>query len=404
MTYSLLATGFLKSAGGVLLAVLILLAMITIHEFGHYLVGKKLGFRITEFSIGFGPALYQKRSKRSGELFALRLIPLGGYCAFDGEDETDESDEVDEKSTNAENDGGMSAAKIETKKRTDEAEEDVAEVYPTPQGARFNEQAPWKRILVLLAGATMNYLLALCLIFVMFGGLGRPLYRVEKLFAATEETQTVTEGLEVGDVVKKIDGKNVYMITDYISEINGKKQGDAVAVTVLRDGKEQTVALTLVADADIQSMTDTGTLLRALGVQEMRTVTVRGGFFETIGNAFAYSFKLAGTVLQSLGELLTGKLAITDMGGPVTTIKVTAQASASGLLSFLNIAALIGVNLAVFNLLPVPALDGCKIIFCLIEWLRGKPVNRKVESIIHFVGIIFLFGFAILVDVLQWIL
>lgn len=399
MTYSLLATGFLKSAGGVLLAVLILLAMITIHEFGHYLVGKKLGFRITEFSIGFGPALYQKRSKRSGELFALRLIPLGGYCAFDGEDETDEANEVDEKSTNIENDGGMSATKAETEERTD-----AAEAYPTPQGARFNEQAPWKRILVLLAGATMNYLLALCLIFVMFGGLGRPLYRVEKLFAATEETQTVTGGVEVGDVVKKIDGKNVYMITDYISEINGKKQGDTVAVTVLRDGSERTVSLTLVADADIQSMTDTSTLLRAMGVQEMRTVTVRGGFFETIGNAFAYSFKLAGTVLQSLGELLTGKLSITDMGGPVTTIKVTAQASASGLLSFLNIAALIGVNLAVFNLLPVPALDGCKIIFCLIEWLRGKPVNRKVESIIHFVGIIFLFGFAILVDVLQWIL
>lgn len=399
MTYSLLATGFLKSAGGVLLAVLILLAMITIHEFGHYLVGKKLGFRITEFSIGFGPALYQKRSKRSGELFALRLIPLGGYCAFDGEDETDEADEIDEKSTNIENDGGMSATKSETEEQTD-----AAEAYPTPQGARFNEQAPWKRILVLLAGATMNYLLALCLIFVMFGGLGRPLYRVEKLFAATEETQTVTGGVEVGDVVKKIDGKNVYMITDYISEINGKKQGDTVAVTVLRDGSERTVSLTLVADADIQSMTDTSTLLRAMGVQEMRTVTVRGGFFETIGNAFAYSFKLAGTILQSLGELLTGKLSITDMGGPVTTIKVTAQASASGMLSFLNIAALIGVNLAVFNLLPVPALDGCKIIFCLIEWLRGKPVNRKVESIIHFVGIIFLFGFAILVDVLQWIL
>lgn len=399
MTYSLLATGFLKSAGGVLLAVLILLAMITIHEFGHYLVGKKLGFRITEFSIGFGPALYQKRSKRSGELFALRLIPLGGYCAFDGEDETDEEDEANEKSTNIENDESMSATKAETEERID-----AAEAYPTPQGARFNEQVPWKRILVLLAGATMNYLLALCLIFVMFGGLGRPLYRVEKLFAATEETQTVTGGVEVGDVVKKIDGKNVYMITDYISEINGKKQGDTVAVTVLRDGSERTVSLTLVADADIQSMTDTSTLLRAMGVQEMRTVTVRGGFFETIGNAFAYSFKLAGTVLQSLGELLTGKLSITDMGGPVTTIKVTAQASASGLLSFLNIAALIGVNLAVFNLLPVPALDGCKIIFCLIEWLRGKPVNRKVESIIHFVGIIFLFGFAILVDVLQWIL
>jgi regulator of sigma E protease len=89
------------------------------------------------------------------------------------------------------------------------------------------------------------------------------------------------------------------------------------------------------------------------------------------------------------------------VGGPVTTIKVTSEAAASGLLSFLNIAALIGVNLAVFNLLPVPALDGCKVIFCIIEWIRKKPVNRKVEAMIHFIGIIFLLGFAVLVDLLQ---
>ena len=107
--------------------------------------------------------------------------------------------------------------------------------------------------------------------------------------------------------------------------------------------------------------------------------------------------------MRSLGELLTGKLGLNAMGGPVTTISVTAQAASSGLLQFLNIAALIGVNLAVFNLLPIPALDGCKVIFCLIEWIRKKPVNRKVETLIHFIGIIALFGFAILVDILQWI-
>ena len=89
------------------------------------------------------------------------------------------------------------------------------------------------------------------------------------------------------------------------------------------------------------------------------------------------------------------------MGGPVTTIQVTSEAAASGVGSFLNIASFIGVNLAVFNLLPIPALDGCKVVFCLIEWIRRKPVNRKVEAIIHFVGIIVLFGFAILVDLLK---
>ena len=128
---------------------------------------------------------------------------------------------------------------------------------------------------------------------------------------------------------------------------------------------------------------------------------VKGGFFETVGTSFAYSWKIGGTVLRSLGELLTGKLGMDAMGGPVTTIKVTSDAASSSLMSFLNIAALIGVNLAVFNLLPVPALDGCKVVFCLIEWIRRKPVNRKVEAWIHFAGIVFLFGFAILVDLLQ---
>ena len=106
-------------------------------------------------------------------------------------------------------------------------------------------------------------------------------------------------------------------------------------------------------------------------------------------------------MLRSLGELFTGKLGMEAVGGPVTTIKVTSEVASSGFSSFLSIAALIGVNLAVFNLLPVPALDGSKVVFCLIEWIRKKPVNRNVEAMIHFIGIIFLFGFAILVDVLQ---
>ena len=117
-----------------------------------------------------------------------------------------------------------------------------------------------------------------------------------------------------------------------------------------------------------------------------------------------YSFKLGGSVLRSLGELITGKIGIKAMGGPVTTISVTAEAATNGFASFLNIAALIGVNLAVFNLLPVPALDGCKVIFCIIEWIRKKPINRKVETIINLVGIIFLLGFAVLVDLLHFIL
>lgn len=392
----------MKSIGGVLLAVVILLAMVTIHEFGHYVAGKILGFKINEFSVGFGPAVFKKRSKKTGELFALRIVPLGGYCAFDGEDEDDEPEEQKtEEQPFTEMTAGTENPDTAIRK-SDEAQEE----YPEPQGKRFNDQPPWKRIIVLLAGATMNYILAVFLIVLMFACVGRPLYKVVEEnpnAEPTPETAVIenTNGLQTDDIILKINGKNVYMITDYMDILDGKEAGDSVDVTVLRGGEKISVEMILAIDADIKNLSDTNTLLHSMGIYGLYTVTEKQGFFENVGHSFAYSVKIGGTVLRSLGELLTGKLGLDAMGGPVTTIKVTSQAASSGLLSFLNIAAFIGVNLAVFNLLPIPALDGCKVIFCIIEWIRKKPVNRKVEAMIHFIGIIFLFGFAILVDLLQ---
>ena len=399
-------TDIMKSLGGILLAVGILLAMVTIHEFGHYIAGKLLGFKINEFSVGFGPAIFKKRSKKTGELFALRIIPLGGYCAFDGEDEyEDEPKNIPEKTTEEpfaelvvnpekmEKDEGRYAL---NEKKVDE------DVYPEPKGERFNEQPPWKRIIVLIAGATMNYLLALVLLVTMFTCIGRPLYRVIKLPESKTATMAIDGSIEVGDIIEKIDGKNMYMITDYMDVLQGKKAGESVAVSVIREGKSVEVTMTLQQDANFVNMSDTGTLLQTMGIASLHSTTVKPAFFEGIGNSFAYSFKLGEMVLRSLGELLTGKLGLEAVGGPITTIQVTSQAASSSLLSFLNIAGFIGVNLAVFNLLPIPALDGCKVIFCIVEWIRKKPINRKIETIIHLIGIVVLFGFAILVDVLRF--
>lgn len=393
----------MKSIGGVVLAVVILLVMVTIHEFGHYIAGKILGFKINEFAVGFGPAILKKRSKKTGELFALRIIPLGGYCAFDGEDEYEE----EEKSQTTEeppfeeisqNEGG----KVEAKS---------VDEYPEPTGARFNDQPPWKRIIVLVAGATMNYLLALVLILVMFASYGC----IHSYIAVYEGKQVETPAFEeerIGykDIVLSVDGKDIYLVSDYIDALTGKKSGESVEIEILRkdengDWQYKAFAYALQADCECKNMTDTAPALLALGLDAetfaFASVTLREGFFQTLGASFVYSGKIGSTVLRSLGELITGKLGLSAMGGPVTTISVTAQAASASFLSFLNIASFIGVNLAVFNLLPVPALDGCKVIFCIIEWIRKKPLNRKVETIIHFVGIIFLFAFAILVDLLQ---
>ena len=400
--YNLLAfADVMKSVGGVVLAVMILLVMVSIHEFGHYVAGKILNFKINEFSVGFGPAIFKKRSKKTGELFALRVIPLGGYCAFDGEDdfetETKPSETAEEQNGTeifADVTGNENVQLIE-KDETIEAEK--ADEYPEPKGLRFNDQAPWKRIIVLVAGATMNYLLALLLIILMFATLGQPMYKI----AEPREGKTMSAVYEVGDIIESIDGQNVYMITDYMDALSGKKAGDTVTVGVIRGNSRVELELNLEMDANFVNMSDTGRLLGALGLDGLYTVTVQHGFFDTLGRSVAYSWKIGGTVLRSLGELLTGKLGLDAMGGPVTTITVTAQAASSSTLQFLNIASLIGVNLAVFNLLPVPALDGSKVVFCLIEWIRKKPINRNVETIIHFIGLIVLFGFAILVDLLR---
>lgn len=437
MTYLLLSfASFMQGLGGVLLAVLILLIMVTIHEFGHFLAGKALGFKITEFSVGFGPAIFKKRSKKTGELFALRCIPLGGYCAFDGEDwedeeeptqKTDEGEQTEiteplfaefDSQANAESqtadNANESATNEPTVAQSEPLENEKQEefVYPEPKGKKFNEQPPWKRIIVLAAGAIMNYLLALVFLIIMTASYGVPMCMVMPHEFKNDRDMVVphasweTSTLSGRDILLSIDGTPIDMYTDCIDALEGKTQGQSVTARVLRyksadEGwQEKEVQLILGADGSFKDIADVDTLSKAMGL-DVYTTTLKRDFWHTIGGAFDYSFEMGTAVLRSLGELLTGGLGLDAMGGPITTITTTAQAASASPFSFLYMASFIGVNLAVFNLLPVPALDGCKIIFCLIEWIFKKPVNRKVETIIHFVGIIVLFGFAILVDLLQ---
>ena len=383
----------MKSIGGGVLAVVILLVMVTVHEFGHYLAGRILNFKINEFSVGFGPALFKKRSKKTGVQFALRVIPLGGYCAFDGEDDLGEEKPAEKPFE-------------EYEQSTEPQDEPKSEQRVEPKGERFTDQAPWKRIIVLIAGATMNYLFALVLIAVMFVSVGRPAFEVKVEYPPEVSSQQVllapTEApLQTGDIVLEVDGRKVYMFSDFQDALDGKKQGERLQLTVLRDGQEQSVILELIADADIKSLSDSNGFFRATGLYGLYTRSAKEGFWDMAGGTFTYSFKIGGVVLRSLGELLTGKLGLETMGGPITTITQTSSAVSQGFGSFLMICALIGVNLAVFNLLPIPALDGCKVIFCIIEWIRKKPVNRKVETIIHLVGILFLFAFANFVDLVH---
>ncbi len=393
------------TVGSVALAVLMLLVMITVHEFGHYVAGKILRFKIDEFSIGFGPALFKRKSKKTGELFALRLIPLGGYCAFAGEDGLEE----DKKKQEAEPFGELKeepAAPQEPVAAEEKKEEDKL--------GYFTRKKPWQRIIVLLAGAFMNYVLAVLLIITCFFAYGQTMNKITGI-APTENSAELTYSFQEGDILLKVAGRNIYMATDIASAINYKKAGDMVEFLVGRDGKEEKISIMLREDVVVKNSSAMSTVWKALGVgiEEredgkkyfmLTDEAYRFGFFETLGRSFAYSGKIAGSIFRVLGELLTGKIGISSLGGPVTTITTTSKIVSMGFRYFLEIAGFIGVNLAVFNLLPIPALDGSKVVFTLIEWVRGKPISRKVEAIIHGVGFILLLGFAVLVDILQFVL
>ncbi len=355
--------------GYVLLAVLILLVMITVHELGHFIAGKILGFSIEEFSIGFGPHIFQKE-KKNGEKFSVRIFPLGGYCAFTGEDK----DDSDPKA--------------------------------------FNNQKPLKRIIVLISGVLMNYILALLIIFIMFSAYGRNslvTFKTDK-----DSSYSVEQSFKDYDAILKINGKNVYMSTDIMSALEGKKQGDKVNFTLYRNGSIGDYKITLRGDADFKNVEDVKTLYSVLGVyyQEdsegnitdsgFRQTFIKTGFFDRIGMTFEYSFKLASSIFVVIGQLFSGALGLNSVGGTLTTVKVTAKTiQTGGIRYFLNISAFIGVNLAVFNILPIPALDGSRVVFTFIEWIRKKPINRKVENIIHTVGFILILLFAVLVDLQQ---
>ncbi len=357
--------------GYVLLAVLVLLVMITVHEFGHYIAGKIFGFGIDEFAIGFGPKVFSKKLK-SGEVFSLRALPIGGFCAFKGEDE----DSDDPKA--------------------------------------FNNKKPWQRIIVLISGALMNYLLALVLIIIMFSAWGQPALMTYKI--QPEPTGITAENSFVErDIIIKANGKNVYLATDLIKALDGYERGEQIPFTVRRAGENVDILVTLRDDTNFDNIEEMPKLYSALGIVfetdeesgeiisgELYSTWVKLGFFQATGRSFEYSFKLAGTIFTILGQLITGALGIGSLGGTVTTIAVTADAIKIGGARYLfNIASLIGVNLAVFNLLPFPALDGSRVVFTIIEWIRRKPLNRKVESIIHAVGLVLLLVFAVVIDLQQ---
>lgn len=374
----------------VILAIVILLSMIVIHELGHYVAGKIFKFKINEFSIGFGPQIFSKTNKKTGEKFSLRMIPLGGYCAFEDENGLD----AEEKN----------AEYVDPDEVFDETKPqqvmppcvdplNKTEDKPTKS---FVEEAPWKRIIVLLAGAFFNFVSAIIFSFIFILAVGYYVPKVDVLYADDNDAVYCSE-LRTGDEIIAVDGVRVGVMRSYDELMTDKTVGKTYVLTVIRNGEE--IEATVQMKRIITEVNGEEQEYDGLGIQIAREWQ-KVGLGYALRYAVPYTGKLSLLVLQTFGGLITGRIPLNNLSGPVGTIKAVAEVGMIDWRYILYLLPLIASNLAIFNVLPIPALDGSKVVFTLIEWIRGKPLNRKVENIIHAVGMILLFGFVIVVDIL----
>jgi len=363
------AAGVFSTIGYVILAVVCLMLMVVIHELGHYTAGKLLGFKINEFAIGFGPPIYKRTSKKTGEVFSIRPFPLGGFCQFEGEDKEGESE------------------------------------------YSFNNHAPWKRLIVLFSGAFLNFISSIVLITLIFTFYGQLLPTVYE-DPAPESYVAQNDILRKGDVITKVNGRivNILLPDDINKAFARIGTNDEGTFTILRNGKKMTVT---VKRSEIYQRGEDGEVLKNEdGTPKTRHAfgfvsglsSVKLNFFTALGRSFSYGFYVVFKIISLLGMLITGQLSFTESaGGPITIVSSMSEAGRNGLGSLLYVVCIISANLAVMNILPLPALDGSRMLFTIIEWIFKKPINRKVEGIIHTVGIFVMFAFAIFADILHLI-
>ena len=336
----------------VILAIFLFGVLVGIHELGHFLVAKACKVRVEEFSLGMGPAIF---SKQKGEtLYALRCVPFGGYCAMAGEDE-ESSD---------------------------------------PRA--FTNQAAWKRILILVAGSFMNFVLGLVIVIILYSGAYafRSSEMVDFMEGCPYES---AEGLQAGDRIWKIDGKRVYQ---YYNVSEFLAAGDGVYdIVVIRDGKK--VELNDCHMVPIQYPGEEGLKYGFYMGYEMATLPVK------LRNAWDTCMEFSRMVWMGLGELVHGNVQMDDMAGPVGIVDMMAETGTSAettgdaLYSILYFTAFIAVNLAIMNMLPIPALDGGRVFLLLVTWLIEKIIRKKLdpkyEGYIHAAGMALLLGLMALI-------
>lgn len=325
--------------GTLLITLLIFAVMITIHEFGHFAVARLCGVRINEFSIGMGPQILQKQGAETK--YTLRALPIGGYVSMEGEDEN---------STDA---------------------------------RAFCNKVPWKRFLIVAAGAIMNLLLGFVILFCV--NIQVDTLASNSIAQFQEESMSDQTGLQVGDEILKINGVTIFTDTDIVSEILGSSTATMV-FEVKRDGE-------VVRLPEVTFITQEGEDGAADQLYiDFYVQGIDNNPWQTAIYAVKLECSLGRMIWSSLVDLITGEVGFDQLSGPVGVGEAVGEATSYGLSSLMVLCAFLTVNLGIFNLLPLPALDGGRLVFILIEMIFRKPIPQKYERWVHGIGIMLLLG------------
>lgn len=329
----------------IIIAILVFGFLILIHEFGHFIVGKLSGMQVNEFSIGMGPAIF---SYEKGETrYAVRLLPIGGFVAVEGED-------TESTSTRS-----------------------------------FAEIPIGRRILFVCAGALMNLLLGFILFSVL---IGRSETIPTTIVGGFHENAVSSTSLAAGDKILAVNGSRVFTVNDISFSLMSDQDG-IIDFTVERDGKKLSLPA---VQFDMQTLEDGQRMIRLDFFVYSQENTFLSGASYTVN----WMFSTVRQVWLSFINLITGNIKLAELSGPVGVSAAIGEASTRGLNSnaFLSMIGFISVNIGVFNLLPLPALDGGRLLFLLIELVSRRKVPAKYEGAIHAAGLIFFLGLIVVVS------
>ena len=388
-------------------AVFVFSAVIAIHEFGHFMVAKLCGVQVNEFSIGMGPVLCKR--VRKGTQYSIRALPVGGFVALEGE-ESPESNQAekntDEEPLSPHSDADSSpsrGAKADAGKPDlpplsgEVAEPTGSDGEVSPSGIPLNEAPVWQRALIMLAGAGMNFVLGFVVMAILITAQNEPITS-KVLYQVEENALCGQTGLQAGDKILAVNGRRCFVANDILYELM-RTEDYTADFTVLRDGKK--VELPGVQFDTWQD--DKGETHMSLGFTVYGIKKTPLNVLKEAGNSVLYYGRI---IFASLSDLLRGRESINDLSGPVGIVTAIGQAASYGWQDLLEMLALITVNVGIFNLLPIPALDGGKVVFLLIEGVTGHAVPEKIQSGLTVAAFALLFGlmiFATYNDILRLI-